>query len=50
MQHPNITRVIDVLEDETNFFIVMEVVIEGNLLEYTDERKDMLIQEREGMA
>ena len=50
MQHPNITRVIDVLEDETHFFIVMEVVIEGNLLEYTNERKDMLIQEREGMA
>ena len=50
IQHPHITRIIDVLDDETNFYIVMEVVLDGILPEYTDEIKNTTIEEREVMA
>jgi serine/threonine protein kinase len=32
-EHPNITRIFELLEDTTNYYIVMEVVTGGNLLD-----------------
>lgn len=32
-QHPNITRVFELLEDAKNYYIVMEVITGGNLLD-----------------
>ena len=31
--HPNITRIFELMEDEKNYYIVMEVVTGGNLLD-----------------
>lgn len=31
--HPHITRVFELLEDESNFYVVMEFMSEGNLLD-----------------
>jgi calcium-dependent protein kinase len=31
-QHPNITRIFELLEDRRNYYIVMEVITGGNLL------------------
>ena len=32
-QHPNITRVFELLEDQKNYYIIMEVITGGNLLD-----------------
>jgi len=32
-QHPNITRVFELMEDAKNYYIVMELITGGNLLE-----------------
>jgi calcium-dependent protein kinase len=32
--HPNITRVFELMEDEKNFFVVMEYCSGGNLLNH----------------
>ena len=32
-EHPNITRIFELMEDSRNYYIVMEVVTGGNLLD-----------------
>jgi len=32
--HPNITRVFELMEDDNNFFVVMEYCSGGNLLDH----------------
>ena len=32
-QHPNVTRVFELLEDQKNYYIIMEVITGGNLLD-----------------
>ena len=32
-QHPNITRVFELLEDQKNYYIIMEQITGGNLLD-----------------
>ena len=38
-QHPNITRIFELLEDRNNYYIVMEVVTGGNLGEIIKSRR-----------
>ena len=37
--HPHITRVFELLEDSKNFFVIMELVSGGNLLDRVIEAK-----------
>ena len=37
--HPNITRIFELLEDRKHYYIVMEVVMGGNLLEKIQKMK-----------
>ena len=37
--HPNITRVIELLEDEVNFYIITEIVKGGELFDHILEKK-----------
>ena len=37
--HPNITRIFELMEDEKNYYIVMEVVTGGNLLDKIGKMK-----------
>jgi calcium-dependent protein kinase len=39
--HPNITRVFELMEDAKNYFVVMEFCSGGNLLEKIIERKSI---------
>ena len=39
LDHPHITRVLQLLEDEKMFYVVMELVSGGNLLERIDKLK-----------
>ena len=45
MAHPNIVRVLDLCEDNCDFFIVMELVADGNLLELMQDRLENPLSE-----
>ena len=38
MKHPNIVRVLDLCEDDNDICIVMELMNDGNLLEFLQDR------------
>jgi calcium-dependent protein kinase len=38
-QHPNITRIFELMEDTRNYYIVMEVITGGNLLDKIGKMK-----------
>lgn len=46
-QHPHITRIFDLLEDKTNYYIVAELMAGGNLLERLSNRVPQKFTERE---
>ena len=41
VDHPNITRVFELMEDDRNFYVVMEYCSGGNLLERILEKKNL---------
>ena len=38
LDHPNIVKVFDLIEDDNNYYIVCELMEGGNLLEYLEAR------------
>ena len=39
--HPNITRIFDLCEDKRSYYVVMELISGGNLLEKVIEKKQL---------
>jgi len=49
LDHPNIVRVIELLETDDNYYIVMELMLDGSLLEILNkfDRKGISLTERD---
>ncbi len=49
LDHPNIVRVIELLESDDNYYIVMELMLDGSLLEILNKfgRKRISLTERD---
>jgi len=38
MDHPNLVRLIEIYEDEKEFMLIMELIENGDLLDYLEEK------------
>ena len=49
LDNPHVVRVIELLENEQNYFIVMELMADGNLLDFINNcsRKKIALHETE---
>ena len=49
LDHPNIVRIIELLETDDNYYIVMELMLDGSLLEILNKfaRKGISLTERD---
>lgn len=39
MDHPNLVRLIEIYEDENEFMLIMELIENGDLFDYLEEKE-----------